>query len=79
MWAKDTIAQLRARVEKFESLNQWALRYIEIGVAIQHGKFHDQPSLEEDIQKMIDDGYMPNGYYEIKKLLHPTTPTPEAG
>ncbi len=50
-------------------LIKFAVDYILMGVAIENGVYHDQPSLDIDMQKLIDDGKLPAGWYKLKKIL----------
>ena len=52
-----------------KSLIEFAVNYIWIGVAIENGVYHDQPTLEEDMQKLVDDGKLPSGWYKLREAL----------
>ncbi len=56
-------------MEVDRKLIEFATAWIEMQVAIKHGKYHDQPTIVEDIQELIDKGHMPQGYYKLKKAL----------
>jgi hypothetical protein len=46
----------------------FAVAHIQMLVAENHGMYHDQPTLAEDLKKLADDGYMPKGWYELKEI-----------
>lgn len=56
-------------VEIRKELLEFAVNYIWMQVAIKHGVYHDQDSLEEDMWKLVVDGELPSGWYEMKELL----------
>ena len=51
-----------------ERLIKFALRNILMREAIKQGKYHDQDSLEDDLQEIINKGDMPSGWYELNDL-----------
>lgn len=50
-------------------LVEFAVNHIHRQVAIKNGVYHDQDSLEEDLQKLVDDGKLPIGWYGLKEAL----------
>lgn len=50
-------------------LIEFAVRNMLMNKAISMGKYHDQDTLEEDLQKIVDDGKMPSGWYSLNKLV----------
>jgi len=51
-----------------ERLINFALRNILMREAIKQGKYHDQDSLEDDLQEIINKGDLPSGWYELNDL-----------
>jgi len=56
------------KVEVEKRLIEFALRNILMREAIKQGKYHDQESLEDDLQEIIDKGKLPSGWYELNDL-----------
>ena len=57
-----------------KSLLEFAVNYIHMQVAIEDGVYHDQPSLAADMQKLVDDGRLPSGWYDLKMYLDMDAP-----
>lgn len=46
-----------------------AVNNVWMRVAIDNGVYHDQDSLEDDMQKLVDDGKLPIFWYSLKEIL----------
>lgn len=57
------------KVEVDKDLLDFAVNHIWMEVAIKHGVYHDQPTLIEDMDRLVTDGMLPCGWYDLKKLL----------
>jgi len=55
-------------MEVEKHLLKFALANILRCEAIKQGKYHDQESLEADLQEIIDSGNLPSGWYKLNAV-----------
>lgn len=53
-----------------ERLIRFALSNILRGEAVKQGKYHDQDTLQNDLQVIIDKGELPSGWYELNEIAN---------
>jgi hypothetical protein len=54
-------------MEVEKRLIKFALSNILTREAVKQGKYHDQDTLEDDMQGIIDRGELPSGWYELNE------------